>query len=664
MNTIVRQILGRCAARRNLILALAQALLLILAVPAYAAPAHSGDVQTAWRLIDYLAVDYAGAVQNGKVKSPAEYAEMVEFSTLVRSRIGQLPKAPRRKALIDKAEQLKLDIAEKKSPVMVAALAHELAADLLATYPVPLAPTSPPDLARGASLYQENCASCHGASGDGVGPAAAGLKPRPIAFVDAERARERSLFALYQVIGQGLDGTAMRAFSEFSAQDRWALAFSVGGFAFSEEVAIKGERLWSSDPAIRKLVPDMVTLAGLTPAALSAKVGPANADALTAFLRRNPDAVLKTDAGALTVTRTKLAESLRAYEAGDRISAEKLALSAYLDGFEPVEAVLSARDAALMARIEGAMGKLRSAIDKGRPVSEVRERVEALDSLFADAETALSPDRASDASTFVGAFAILLREGLEALLIVVAMIAFLRKAKREDALVYVHGGWIAALAGGAASWAVATYAIGISGASRELTEGFGSLFAAVMLLSVGIWMHGKSQAGQWQKYIREKLSAALSRRSAWFLFGLAFLVVYREVFETILFYIALWTEGNGGLILGGAAAGTAVLAIIAWFMLRYSQKLPFGQFFAYSSVLVAILTLVLAGKGIAGLQEAGLVNVMPVANFPRISMLGIFPTVETITAQLLALAAVIAGYLYNRRRAANYEKGGGYGIED
>jgi high-affinity iron transporter len=96
----------------------------------------------------------------------------------------------------------------------------------------------------------------------------------------------------------------------------------------------------------------------------------------------------------------------------------------------------------------------------------------------------------------------LLREGLEALLIVVAMIAFLRKADRADVLPYVHGGWISALLAGVATWIAATFVIGISGASRELTEGFGSLLAAVILLSVGIWMHGKSQADEWQSYIK------------------------------------------------------------------------------------------------------------------------------------------------------------------
>src|SRR3546814_5866795 len=95
----------------------------------------------------------------------------------------------------------------------------------------------------------------------------------------------------------------------------------------------------------------------------------------------------------------------------------------------------------------------------------------------------------------------------------------------------------------------------------------------VVLLSVGIWMHGKAQADQWQRYIREKLSRALSRQSAWFLFGLAFIVVYREVFETILFYAALWTQGNGGVMVAGAGSAALILVAVAWAMLRYSQPL-------------------------------------------------------------------------------------------
>jgi high-affinity iron transporter len=614
----------------------------------------AATVQTAWRLLDYLAVDYGGAVADGKVKSPSEYAEMTEFSASVQTRFGTLAPSPAKAELIAKADELEASIASKAAPEVVATLAHGLAAELLAAYPVPLAPSSPPDLGKGATLYKENCAVCHGMNGDGMGPDAAKLHPRPIAFADAARARQRSVFGLYQVISQGLDGTPMRSFSELAAQDRWALAFYAGRFAFSEEQAREGERLWATDAAMRQAIPDMVTLAGLTPAALAAKIGDDKANALTAYLRRNPDAVTKSGAGSLSLTRTKMAESLNAYATGNRQAAEELALAAYLDGFEPVESVLRSRDANLMTRIEGAMGDVRAAIHNGKPLVEVNGQVQKLDALFAEAEAALAPDQASPVSTFLGAFTILLREGLEALLIVVAMIAFLRKAERGDALRYVHGGWIAALLAGFLTWFAATYFIGVSGASRELTEGFGSLFAAIVLLSVGLWMHGKSQAGQWQKYINEKLSVALSKRSAWFLFALAFLVAYREVFETILFFIALWTQGNGSWIFGGAGAGILSLGIIAWAMLRYSHKLPIEKFFAYSSAIIAALTFVLAGKGVVALQEAGMIGIEPLAGFPRISMLGIFPSLQTVLAQVLALVAVIAGYIFNTRKAAAF----------
>ena len=163
--------------------------------------------------------------------------------------------------------------------------------------------------------------------------------------------------------------------------------------------------------------------------------------------------------------------------------------------------------------------------------------------------------------TFIAALTILVREGLEALLVVVAMIAFLRKAGRFETLRFVHAGWVLALAAGGATWGVATWLVSISGASREMTEGFSSLFAAVVLLGVGIWMHQKSVAGRWQLYLKQKLSAALNKRTAWLMFGLAFISVYREVFETVLFYAALWTEGNGLPLLAGLGTGIVVLGI-------------------------------------------------------------------------------------------------------
>lgn len=614
------------------------------------APPAAAGAEVAWRLLDYIAVDYPGAISGGRVVSAAEYAEMREFSASVRTRLEALPPRPARAALLEDAARLAAAIEAKAEPAVVARLAHGLADALLAAYPTPLAPSAVPDLARGRALYAEQCASCHGAVGRGDGPGAKGLDPPPIAFTDRARARERSLFGLYQVIGQGLDGTAMPSFAHLSSRDRWALAFHVGGIAFDAE-ASAGAALWRDDPELRRRVPDLQTLVQTTPAALAAAVGAPQADALTAYLRRDPQALAAARTDGLELARRRLSASLAAYAAGDRQQAGELALSAYLDGFEPVEPVLRARDATLMGEIETAMGALRGEISRAAPVATVQARGTAVEGLFDRAEQALAPERASAASSFLGAFTILLREGVEALLIVIAMIAFLRKAERTDVLPYVHAGWAAALAAGGLTWAAATYLISISGASRELTEGLGSLVSAVVLISVGVWMHGKAQAGAWQAYIRDRLSTALSKRSAWFLFLLAFVVVYREVFETILFYAALWSQGAHLALLAGAGAAVVALAAIAWALLRYSRSLPISQFFNYSSLLIAALAVVLAGKGVAGLQEAGWLGVHPLPALPRIDVLGVYPTWEGLVAQGLTLAVVVVGFWAAARRA-------------
>ena len=262
----------------------------------------------------------------------------------------------------------------------------------------------------------------------------------------------------------------------------------------------------------------------------------------------------------------------------------------------------------------------------------------------------LGASNATSTTAFLGAFTILVREGLEALLIVVAMIAFLRKAHRDDGVRYVHAGWTVALAAGALTWLVATYVIAVSGAGREVTEGLSSLFAAGVLLGVGIWMHQKSVGGRWQEYLRTKLSMALDRRSMIFLFGLSFIAVYREVFETILFYAALWTEGQKTAIGAGLLAGAITLAVVAWVLLRTSRRLPVETFFAASSLLIAVLALVLTGKGMQALQEAGWLATTPVL-FPRIDWLGVFPSRQSLGAQALILSIVIIAFYVNRRGA-------------
>lgn len=623
-------------------------LCLVLSITIHAA--ESGQQTRArqvWQLFDYVAVDYGGAVRDSAVISTSEYAEMQEFVLTAQRLLDELPDNDAKQAMQQRAVQLQSEVAAKASPDVVAQSAQQLAADVLKAWPFPVVPVFAPDLQRGGKLFESQCAACHGVRGHGDGPLAAKLEPPPTDLAQRERAAGRSPFALYQIISNGVEGTAMASFGALPEADRWALAFFSGSLPYSAADQAAGAGLWQSGSPARQAIASMSALTLISEQALAQQLGPVAARSVIAYLRTNPAQVEAGSAQRTAVAQAKLRESVVAVRADDRAAATRLALSAYLDGFEPIEPALAARDRVLFEKIEAGMMVYRAEVRTGS-VEQVQASAEHLLSLLDEADAALAPSQDDAWPTYIGALTILLREGLEALLVVVAMIAFLKKAKRTDALVYVHAGWIVALACGIGTWLAATYLVSISGASRELTEGFSSLFAAAVLLGVGMWMHGKSVAGRWQVYLHEKMSSALTRRTAWFLFSLAFIAVYREVFETVLFYAALWTGGNGWPLLAGLATGIVLLAIITALLLRTSTRLPIGTFFAASSLLIAVLAVVLAGKGIAALQEAGWVQATPLA-IPRIDILGVLPTWQTMLAQLGVAAIALTGFFFNRR---------------
>lgn len=631
-------------------------LLLLLATPWVHAAAGAGDARQVWQLLEYVAVDYGGAVDGqGRVLSTGEYAEMQEFAAMAERTLAALPPAAGQAERLAAARQLKQLVARRAAPAAVAAAAHALARDVLGAYAIETAPPSPPDHARGAALYASQCSACHGVSGAGDGPVAASLDPKPVAFIDHDRAVQRSPLALYQVISQGLSGTAMPSFASLTPQQRWDLAFYVGGLSADDALRARGKGLWERSPALHAAIPDLAALAQAREDALSPQMGEDTARAITAYLRANPNAVSPPGPGTtsppvatLALARQRLDEAMQAYDPAMPGPAAQRALSSYLDGVEPIEPTLAARDPALLRELETAMATLRSRIQAAAPVADVRAQAAAVRAVFDRADAALSREDQSSTAAFVGSFTILVREGLEALLIVVGMLAFLRKAERVDAIRYVHAGWIGALAAGGVTWAAATYLVSISGANREVTEGLSSLFAALVLLSVGIWMHGKSAAGRWQQYLKARMSAVLTGRSMAFLFGLSFIAVYREVFETILFYAAMWTPQSSTAILAGLAAGVGLLAVVAWALLRAGMRLPIGTFFSASAVLIAILAVVLAGKGIAALQEAGWISQRVIAG-PRIDWLGVFPTVQSLSAQVAMALVATVGYLWAAR---------------
>ena len=268
-------------------------LLLFACGLALAAPSGDAEVRQAWQLLDYIAVDYAGAVAGGKVINEGEYAEMREFSATARDQIAALPENPQRATLLGQADGLIALVEHRAATPDVARSAHALAGDLLAAYGVAAAPARAPDLATGKVLYAQQCASCHGASGRGDGPAGADLAPPPIAFSDAERAAQRTPLALYEAISRGVPGTAMMAFPQLSEDQRWALAFYVGGLAMSDADRTDGERLWKANATARAALPSLEALAHTSQIQLAQTLDldARQAQAILAYLRAQPQAL-------------------------------------------------------------------------------------------------------------------------------------------------------------------------------------------------------------------------------------------------------------------------------------------------------------------------------------------------------------------------------------
>jgi len=593
------------------------------------------------QLIDYVAVDYPAAVVDGAVVSDAEYAEMREFAGRAVELADALPLSPERAAIATAARELVAQV-ERRAPVeelrATASRARQL---LLASYPLESAPRRVPDLASGARLFAAHCASCHGAAADGRGPNAAQLEPRPTDFTDADRARQRSLYGLYSTITRGVDGTAMRAFAELPADARWSLAWFVGSQHLGPAVGLP----------LAAPLPDLARFATHTPLELERDGFPPPA---LAALRSDPRPLFTTATSPLGVARAELAAALAAHGAGDREGAYRHALAGYLDGFELAEASLRALDPGAVVEVEREMLALRELLRSGDG-NAIAARIAALDGrLAALDERSSDPDALAPGVAFGSSLFILLREGLEALLLVGLIVTVLVKTGHREGLRAVHAGWSLALALGFATWAVSSWLIVISGATRELTEGVAALLASAVLLYVGFWMHDKLSAARWQRFMQEQIEAALDGGSRWTLALLSFIAVYREVFETVLFYQALWVQAGTAdarqaIALGGLTAGL-VLAAIGWTIFALGMRLPLRFFFAASAVLMVVLALAFAGKGVAALQEAGRLPHDALA-LPAVELLGIYPSLQGLGLQLALLGLAVGMVLYNRRRS-------------
>lgn len=620
--------------------------------PSLAEALSATQGQSVLHLLDYVAVEYPEFVKDGKVLDEPEYAEQVEFSGQVAKAVKSFPAHPRKAALSGAANQLAALIAGKADGATVVTQARELRRGLIAAYDIRIAPARLPDLDTAPVLYTQHCAACHGANGDGNGPYATTLDPRPTDFHDIARQYERSVHGLYNTISLGVEGTSMPSFDSLGADERWALAFYVSRFVSTDAERELGAQALDNGNA-RARFPTLTEIVGTTPA--EARDQGEAVYPLLAYLRAHPEAIAAQPAGSpIVVAGEHIDRSLALYREGRRDAAYQAAISAYLEGFELAEAGLDRIDHDLRLHIEQEMMEYRNLLSTGAAADTVARKALALSELLkAAAKRTADEGELSAAGAFSSAFIIILREGLEAILVLAAIAAFLIKSGRREGLKHVHAGWIAALLLGAGTWVVSSTLIGISGAQREVTEGVTALLSAAVLLYAGYWLHSRSYATRWQSFIRGQVGDALSGRT---LFGLAlvsFLAVYREVFETVLFMQALWVPAEPAVrsaLLAGAAASVVVLAVLAWVISRYSARLPLGLFFGLSSLFLAGLAIMFAGQGVAALQAAGTLPVQTLP-FPGIPPLGIYPNLQGLALQAVLVAIIVASFLHSRANA-------------
>lgn len=637
--------------KMNFIFRFAGALLLAVALApgcrpaaprsAPAAARDGGDAQRLVSLLDYVGGDYGRAVQGGRVVSAFEYEEQARFVSDARRLTDSLLGAERASsaALLAALAHVEEAVASRADAEAVAAACRAAREEAVSRFGLPTMPSSRPSLPRAEALFAANCVQCHGERGQGDGSRAAALDPAPADFRNPERLRSLSPYRVYNALTFGVPGTAMASFEALAPEDRWSLAF----YVFRLGHAGAREARPSSLP--------LADLAGLSDGEILASLrseAHASPEAALTHLRR--EAAFGEPPAGVGIERTRrlVKQALAARREGRPAEADRLVLDAYLQGFEPFEPRLRARDAAGTLAVEVAFRDLRAALS-GKDAALVATRAAELDRWLRQAARGRRP-----ALPALSAFLIYCREGIEAALLVGALLAGVRRLGRPDAAGYLHVGWIAAIPAGVITWLATDRLIALGAEQRELLEGIVALLAAAVLFSVSFWLISKAESRHWIGYLKSSLEASLNRRNLLVLACLSFLAVYREAAETVLFTQALLLEADGqqGQVWAGAAAGLLAVGAAALLTARTVRRLPISPFFAVSGALMCALAISFAGSGFYALVAAGHLPPRPVP-FPEVPWLGIHPDLTGLLAQLaIATSAVVAALASLFRRPA------------
>ncbi len=589
-------------------------------------------------ILQYVGSDYHGSVRDGAVADEFEYREMLEFTRTLVEEHGRLQKSPGSEVSTG-LERLRSLVEQKADPAKVLTLTRELVLAMTRELGLVTYPARAPQLEEGKKLYAVACAQCHGANGDGQGRSAPGQNPQPTSFLGS-RMKSVAPHQLYNAIGFGVEGTAMPAYdAAYTPSQRWDVAFYLMTLRsdFAPKEPSKAEDL--EDLSVRDL-------ATLSDDEINAKTGiPV---AVLDYYRSALPETLEDE--LLALAQRRLEESYGAYRSGDREKAVRLSLEAYLEGIEPAESALMTVDGPLVRKLEQELTQYRATLREGAGAEVVEARLDRLRFLTGEAKRALKDSGSGFGFTFLQSATIILREGIEAALLVALLMSYLAAAGHPELRRYTLGGALVGILAALATWFVAQSMVHSSTLQKEALEGITSILAAAVLFSVSFWIIQHADLTKWKSYIEGRARTALGAGSGLALAAVSFLAVYREGFETVLFYQALWLRSENGTaasaVLLGLVGGLVALAVVVLLMFRYGKRIPLKPFFAVTGVLLGLLSFVFAGYGIAELQRIGWVQETFLTWVPQIPFLELQPTLEGLSLQLgIFLSFVLSWFL-------------------
>jgi high-affinity iron transporter len=363
--------------------------------------------------------------------------------------------------------------------------------------------------------------------------------------------------------------------------------------------------------------------------------------------------------------------SVEAAEAGDRDRGYELARSAYLDHFELVEIPLRLRNPNLVLDLEFIFADLRDGIQDGAPIGEVRDIAREVRMGLRDVKRELEAEGfAAPAIAFGFSFTILFREGLEAVLLIAILLGSLEAARAANYRRPLVWGIVGAVAATVATFLAATFLIEIAPVNREVMEAVTALLAVVVLFWVSFWLVSRLEQKRWMEFMRARTASAIAAGGALAFAGLGFTAVYREGFETVLFYqtLTLFAEGLILWVVLGAAVAALALAGVGYAIFGLGRKLPLKPLLIGGVSILLLLSVAFAGNAVRALQEVDVIDSTPVegdwARLPIFlaELTGIHPTTQGIAVQAALLGVYVLGALYmfawrpaRDRRAARAE---------